>query len=278
MTQRIVRRLADHPMNQHRGLDLLGNLLLIAAVWFGYSFVRTLTADAFGSAREHAVDLLNFQDAIGLPSELTFQRGLLGQTELIQAANVYYLTVHFPVTVFFLGWVWLRHRPRFTRIRNSLVAITVAGMFLHALYPLAPPRMIPGFVDTAKVFGPNPYGLKVADAANQIAAMPSLHVGWALVVAIGVLWICQSRWKWLILAHPVLTGLVVVATANHYWTDAIVAILLVGIVWAAAVGITAIRRTEATTTKLETNETDKTDQNRVISASTDSKEAVPQPQ
>ena len=108
--------------------------------------------------------------------------------------------------------------------------------------------------------------------------MPSLHVGWALVVAIGVLSICQSRWKWLILAHPILTGLVVVATANHYWTDAIVAILLVGIVWATAVGITAIRRTEATTTKLETDETDETDENRVISASTDSKEAVPQPQ
>ena len=267
-------------MNEHRGLDLLGNLLLIAAVWFGYSFVRTFTADAFTSARHNAVDLLNFQAAIGLPSELTFQRELLGQTGLIKGANVYYLTVHFPVTVFFLGWVWLRHRPRFTRIRNSLIAITVVGMILHALYPLAPPRMIPGFVDTAKVFGPNPYGLKVADAANQIAAMPSLHVGWALVVAIGVLWICHSRWKWLIIAHPVLTGLVVVATANHYWTDAIVAILLVGIVWAVAVGISALRSTEAEMTKLEyrheTDETEKDDDNRVISAATESKEVVHQ--
>lgn len=226
--------MADKKITTHRGRDLLGNLALMSAVWIGYTLVRTITADRFGVAMENAAAVLDFQRAVGLPSELSFQRGLLGSTAIIKAANVYYISVHFPVTVLFLAWVWIRHRDRFARIRNSLIAVTLMGMVLHTVYPLAPPRMIRGFVDTALVFGPNPYDLGIASAANQLAAMPSLHVGWALVVALGIVWIAKSPWRYLALAHPVITALVVIATANHYWTDAIVALLLVGVVWLLA--------------------------------------------
>lgn len=214
-----------------RGADLVANIGLLGALWFAYSAVRGVTSDDLATAMGNAGDLLRFQRVVGLPSELAVQQTLIGKTSLLKAANVYYVVAHFPVTVGFLGWAWLRHRDRFARIRNTIVAVTAAGLAVHVVFPLAPPRMLTGFVDTAKVFGPNPYDLKIASAANQIAAMPSLHVGWALLVAIGIIWIVQSKWRFLAILHPVVTAGVVVVTANHFWADVIVAVSLVLVGW-----------------------------------------------
>ncbi len=216
-----------------RGADLVANIGLLVAMWFAYSAVRGVTSDHVATAMGNAADLLRFQRVVGLPSELALQQTLIGRTSLLKAANVYYVVAHFPITVGFLGWTWLRHRDRFARIRNTMVAVTAAGLAVHVLFPLAPPRMLTGFVDTAKVFGPNPYDLKIASAANQIAAMPSLHVGWALLVSIGIIWILQSKWRFLAILHPVITAGVVVVTANHFWTDVIVAVSLVLVGWVA---------------------------------------------
>lgn len=218
---------------RRRGVDLAINVLMLACLWFAYSAVRGVTADDVSTAMGNAADLLHFQTVVGLPSELAFQQNVIGQTELLRGANIYYIAIHFPVTVAFLVWSWLRHREHFARIRNTLMAVTVVGLVVHLVYPLAPPRMIRGFVDTAEVIGPSPYDLEVSSAANQIAAMPSLHVGWALLVALGVIWVLDTGWRYLVLVHPVVTAVVVVVTANHYWTDAIVAASLVGIVWVA---------------------------------------------
>ncbi len=214
-----------------RGADLVANIGLLAMMWFAYSAVRGVTSDDVATAMGNAGDVLHFQHVIGLPSELSMQRTLLGRTTLLRAANVYYVAAHFPVTVGFLSWAWLRHRDRFARIRNTIIAVTAAGLAVHVVFPLAPPRMLSGFVDTAAVFGPNPYDLKIASAANQIAAMPSLHVGWAFLVAIGIIWILRSKWRFLAIAHPVVTAAVVVITANHFWTDLIVAVSLVLVSW-----------------------------------------------
>jgi len=103
---------------------------------------------------------------------------------------------------------------------------------VHLAFPLAPPRMLAaaGLVDTAKVYGPSVYGPPQTDhLSNQFAAMPSLHFGWALMVAIGLIVATRSRWRWLWLLHPLLTLTVIVGTANHYWLDAIVAAAMLGI-------------------------------------------------
>lgn len=216
---------------QSRGLDLLANALLMASLWVLYATVRGVTADEFTEAMVNASEVLRIQNALGLPSELDFQRSLIDRTGLLKAANVYYVAVHFPATLSFVGWVWARHRDRLPRVRNTLIGVTAIGLVLHVAYPLAPPRMTRGFVDTAAAFGPNLYDLSFSEAANQIAAMPSLHVGWALVVAFGTIWILESRWRWLSLLHPLITAGVVVVTANHYWVDAIAAAALVVTVW-----------------------------------------------
>ncbi|MGI9596256.1 MAG: phosphatase PAP2 family protein [Acidimicrobiales bacterium] len=216
-----------------RGRDLSANVALLGGLWFIYSAVRGVTADDLTTAMGNASDLLHLQSVVGLPSELSFQQTVLNRTGLLRVANIYYVAVHFPATLGFLAWAWLCHRDRFSRIRNTLIGVTGVGLVVHVLYPLAPPRMINGFVDTAAVLGPNPYDLRVSAAANQIAAMPSLHVGWALLVAMGIIWILESNWRFVAVAHPAVTVGVVVITANHYWTDAIVAASLVFLGWVA---------------------------------------------
>jgi hypothetical protein len=104
-------------------------------------------------------------------------------------------------------------------------------MVVHVLMPLAPPRMMSrlGFLDTMAVFGPSAYGESTTNIANQFAAMPSLHVGWALLIAVVVIRTAATPWRWATLAHPFITVVVVVATANHYWMDAIAAAVLLAV-------------------------------------------------
>jgi hypothetical protein len=147
---------------------------------------------------------------------------------------VYYLFAHVVVTAAAFLWLYVRHPQGYRRFRNVMVVITLAGMFVHLVLPLAPPRMFPhlGFVDTAKVFGPASYGAgsPYKGFANQFAAMPSLHFGWALVIAWAVVVAAgiHSRWRYLVILHPVLTLAAIVLTANHYWLDAVVATILFG--------------------------------------------------
>ena len=85
---------------------------------------------------------------------------------LVAFLNRYYVTVHFPLTVAFLLWVFFRHHAAYARIRNTFVTVTVAALAIHVAFPLAPPRMLPdaGFVDTLQRFGPRIYS---TDTSNR---------------------------------------------------------------------------------------------------------------
>lgn len=122
-----------------------------------------------------------------------------------------------------LVWLFLRRPRHYLRARRALVAATGTGLLIMVARPTAPPRMMSdyGFVDTGLAFGQSVYGAVGQDPlANQFAAMPSLHVGWALLVAVVCIGSSRTRWRWLWAAHPVVTLLVVVVTGNHYWLDA----------------------------------------------------------
>ncbi len=213
--------------------SLIVNVLALGALWFLYSAVRTVTADSWAAARTNADRLIEFQDRVGLPSEAVLQGLFLPYEWLTRAANTYYFAAHFPSMILFLAWALLLKRDAMPRIRVALIGCTMAGLVIHLAFPLAPPRMLrmAGFVDTARLFGPDPYALGIAKAANELAAMPSLHVGWALLIAVAVIKVGTSRWRWLVIAHPVLTALVVVVTANHYWLDIFAGAVLAWVGW-----------------------------------------------
>ncbi|WP_103538970.1 phosphatase PAP2 family protein, partial [Streptomyces sp. B188M101] len=216
---------------------LVREFLLVAGLFLAYKFGRRAANGHVEEAFRNAGHVWDLERALHLPGEGAVQGLLLHSGPLIHAANTYYATVHFPATVLFLVWLFWRRPRHYVWARRVLAALTAAALVLHLLFPLAPPRMLPvaGMVDTGQVYGPTVYGQTPATdtMANQFAAMPSLHVGWAVMVAVGLIVATRSRWRWLWLLHPALTLLVVVGTANHYWLDAIVVAALLAVALAA---------------------------------------------
>jgi hypothetical protein len=181
--------------------------------------------------------------AVHLPSETGIQRAFLGHPLLVQALNLYYASLHFVVLISCLVWVYAWHRRQYPQVRITLVLFT-AGALLIQFLPVAPPRMLQGdgMVDTAAQYGQSVYGAVAGFNADQLSAMPSVHVGWALLVAVVIVQVSRSRWRWLALSYPVLTLLAVVVTANHFWLDGIAAALLLALALLVQRAGRAVRR------------------------------------
>jgi len=203
-------------------------LFLLYGLWqFAGSFTVMGTSGALPRARW----LWDAERALYLPSETALQRPILGHPLLVQACNYYYDILHFPLLGACLIWLYARHRASYPGIRTTVALFTGISLLIQ-LIPVAPPRLLPstGMVDTAVRYGQSVYSWGGGFDADEFSAMPSVHVGWALIVAIAVITVSRSRWRWLAAAYPVLTLLVVVVTANHFWLDGIVAALLVVLV------------------------------------------------
>ncbi|MFD0229544.1 phosphatase PAP2 family protein [Streptomyces hirsutus] len=214
----------------------LREILLVVGLFLVYTCGRRLATDHSEAALRNGHDVWELERALHLPGEGAVQSLLLHGDGLVHLANTYYAAVHFPATAAFLIWLYLRRPVHYRWARRVLAVVTAAALVLHLAFPLAPPRMLAatGLVDTARVYGPSVYGPPQTDTlSNQFAAMPSLHFGWALMVAIGLVVATRSRWRPLWLLHPLLTLLVIVGTANHFWLDAIVAAALLGTALAA---------------------------------------------
>ncbi|MFJ4408483.1 MULTISPECIES: phosphatase PAP2 family protein [unclassified Streptomyces] len=206
---------------------------LLAAVYAGYKYGRKIANGHTDDAFPHAHSVWGLERALHLPSERLVQRAAMHWETVIHAANYFYATVHFPAMALFLGYMFLRRPTHYVWIRRAIVVQTALALVGHLLYPLAPPRMLTGsgMVDTAARYGPAVYHGTPQNhsMSNQFAAMPSLHVGWALAIAVGMIAAHRSRARWLWLLHPLITLLVVVSTANHYWLDCAVGCALLGL-------------------------------------------------
>jgi hypothetical protein len=216
---------------------LVRELALVVALLLVYKYARFLGKDHVATALHNAREVIGLERSLGVFSEAHLQDLVVNDRALIRFLNAYYLIAHVAVTAAAFVWLYVRHPATYRRFRDVMIVITVTGMTLHLLMPLAPPRMFPklGFVDTAEVFGPASYGgsSPYKGFANQFAAMPSLHFGWALVIAWAVLLATKSRWRYLVTLHPVITLAAIVLTANHFWLDAFAASVL----FAFAVGV-----------------------------------------
>ncbi|BCJ46604.1 inositol phosphorylceramide synthase [Actinoplanes ianthinogenes] len=209
-----------------RWLSALRELGLVAVMFVVYKIGRLAANGHVGEAFGNARTIWDLERWLRLPGELSVQRRLLSWPTLVELANCYYAYVHFPATVACLIWLYLRRPAHYRWTRNVLALATGAALLVHFVMPLAPPRMVTdtGMLDLGRLYGPAVYGAPETDhLSNQYAAMPSLHVGWAVVVAIALIAATSSRWRGLWVLHPVITLLVVVATGNHYWLDALAA-------------------------------------------------------
>jgi len=230
-------RLAARPGGHARAWALWGGVAREAALLFGlyalWQFAGSFTVMGTSGAIPRARWLWQAERFLHMPSETALQHPLLSHPLLVQASNLYYDILHFPLLGACLIWLYAGHRESYPQVRTTVAVFTGASLLIQ-LIPVAPPRLLPmtGMVDTAVQYGQSVYSWSGGFDADEFSAMPSVHVGWALIVAIAVITVSRSRWRWLAAAYPVATLLVVVVTANHFWLDGIAAAMLVALVLA----------------------------------------------
>ena len=236
--------------------------LIIGVGYFIYSWTRNqfgsnrIAADgvpeqAFGNAEK----VIRFERLVGLFHEESIQEFFLAWPRaFIQFWNTYYGTVHFIVTVAVFVLLFRKRPAVFPQWRNTIVAMTILAIVGFALFPLMPPRLLDapcadyggaciesdlrpddggfGFVDTLKEFG-GPWSFDsdaVADLSNQYAAMPSLHIGWAMWCAVAVWPLLRRRWQRIaVFLYPLATLFCIIVTANHYWIDGVGGLIAFGL-------------------------------------------------
>jgi diacylglycerol O-acyltransferase len=195
-----------------------------------YDAINNLAPIRQHAAVSHALDVLRLERTLHLDPELTFNRWLAGHHTLGLVLSDYYDNAHFVVTLGLLGYLWWRRTDLYRPLRNSLVLMNVLGFVVFWLYPVAPPRMLVGdgfsdIVASTHAFGSWHTGA-LASAANQLAAMPSLHMAWAAWCSLAVWRISTRRWaRGFALLYPCVTCFAVLATGNHYLADVVAGLM-----------------------------------------------------
>ncbi len=197
---------------------------LIGALYLVYSAIRNRLPLNVTAARDNAEKILDVERWLGIDWELPANLWAASNHALAVGANYYYAICHFVFTVGLLVWVFIRRHDLYAWARNALLFTTVLALIGFALYPMAPPRLLSGqgYIDTFVAFGT--WGSlsqgSLSELTNQYAAMPSLHVGWAVWCAWVVVRLTSRVWLRVVaVLHPVLTSIVVVVTANHFVLD-----------------------------------------------------------
>lgn len=210
----------------------LREVLLVAIIYVGYEASRGLDPGTAAQAVHNGLRFLRWENAVHLDPERALAQALMRITPLAVLAAYLYSTMHYVITPIVLVWMYRRHRTAYPTARTCLAAATIIGLVGFALLPTAPPRLLPGGGVPDVLYDLRHWGWWGSEGsvpsgvprgwANQFAAMPSLHLGWALWCGV-LLWRYSSRnWiRWLGAAYPVVIAATVLATGNHYLLDVV---------------------------------------------------------
>ncbi|MEU8623079.1 phosphatase PAP2 family protein [Streptomyces sp. NPDC048623] len=205
-------------------------VLLIGLSYWLYSLIRNAVPEQKTQALKNADWIWQTEHALGLAFEQAVNHAVNSVTWLIVSMNYYYATLHFIITIGVLVWLYRWQPGRYAAFRTVLFATTAVALVGYYLYPLAPPRLMNGqhFVDTVLVhhtWGSMASG-NLKHMSNQYAAMPSMHIGWSLWCGLTIFLLAKAPWARVLgLLYPMATLVVIVATANHFWMDAVGGIL-----------------------------------------------------
>jgi PAP2 superfamily len=177
---------------------------------------------AFANARW----IVDLEKKMGIYYEVPIQQWFLDKIELMKFVNQVYIELHIPATIIFFVWLFHKQKKEYTFVRNGFLIANIITIFFFIGFPCAPPRMLNdlGFVDTLlEISHINLYKGNISKIFNPYAAVPSMHFGNALLIAVVGFWLQKNKFmKWIMVFYPALVLLIIVITGNHFFMDAIV--------------------------------------------------------
>lgn len=215
-------------------LDLARQLLLFAAAYYAYRYTRgwVNTPDAAATAFANARELIDIERTLNVFVEPGVQTLVAGERWVFDVASWIYINAQTTVTLSCLIWIYLFRNKSFYFVRNMFLTAFFIALIGYVVYPAAPPRFFPewGFYDTVEDFTNIPQDSVTIDALfNPYAAVPSMHVGFALMIGWPLALLAKHRpvrifWS----VYPLLVTFVIVVTANHFLADAVLGAMTAG--------------------------------------------------
>ena len=231
-----IRRLADRPYPGRIELAAL------AVLYGAYELVRGFGSEDWVAARAHTADIVALERRLNLFVERDVQDLASALPGVPALLGFLYVALHFAGTAAVLTWVHSRRPHAFPFLRTTLIVSTGIALAGYVLYPAAPPRLAElGFADTVSSHtGLNLSSDLLGSLYNPIAAVPSLHFGYSLIVGVAVAQLASRRWLRLLGAsYPAAMLLIIVATGNHFLFDAVAGALVVVAGWLVAARLRA---------------------------------------
>ncbi len=237
----------------HGWLDVLRQFALLGLAYLAYTIVRGLVEGRANAAFQHARDVINLERTLHLFVEPSIQAWAMSSHLLMTLASWTYLNAQTSVTLGALAYLYVVHNRSFYFVRNMFLIAMVLALAAYYVFPTAPPRFLPewGFIDsvsdftrvhasTSSLTGSAGSTLNPSKLVNLYAAVPSMHVAFALMIA----WPLASLSKWrlvrvLWMLYPLLITFVIIVTANHFISDAILGAVTAGV---SAAGARAMAR------------------------------------
>jgi hypothetical protein len=217
-------------LTQHRVFRDVFELSLVGIAFLLYFLVRGSVVDRTGEAFHRAVRIIDLEQNWGFFWEAELQALIMGSRALVQLFNAIYFWLDFPLIVVVGLWLYFWHRHQYTVTRDAILSSGAIALVIYHLFPVAPPRLLPGFgfVDTLAVFNNLSYQAQSTQPfVNPYAAVPSLHVGWAVLVMVGIIGATRAKPIWFLAALlPVAQFAAIVFTANHFIFDAMVGLVV----------------------------------------------------
>lgn len=207
----------------HGFVELAKQIFFVVLGALFYFGVRGLTEGSPHEAVRRGREILEWERRLGIDIEQRAQDLITDSDTLVTLANWVYIWLHWPIIILTLLWLHRTRRLDYLILRNAMFVSGAIGLVIFALYPVAPPRLAdPGFVDTVTELSKSYRILQPPALVNKYAAVPSLHVGWNLLVGIAV-YRAATRWwlRALAAAGPAAMTAAVIFTANHYVIDAV---------------------------------------------------------
>jgi hypothetical protein len=213
--------------------DAFRQLGLFVVADICYETVRGLAEGREALAFANAERIIDVERWAGTYFEPGLQAAILDHQWLVEAANWAYMNTHFVVTTAFLVWLYVFRNEAYYFVRNMFMVAMALALVGYTVFPTAPPRLLPeeGFVDTISAYAGVGHNSALVELfVNPFAAVPSMHIAFALMIGVSGALICRhltARAFWIL--YPLLVFFVIIATANHFWLDAAAGALVAAI-------------------------------------------------